>query len=92
MAIASFKARGLRELFENGQTARIGPNFHVKIIKMLDHMDAATELKDLNGVNDFHELKGDRRGTYSLHVNGNYCITFRYEDGEFVNLDFEDYH
>jgi proteic killer suppression protein len=39
-----------------------------------------------------HQLTGDRAGTWSISVSGNWRITFRIEDGEISNLDLEDYH
>lgn len=90
--ITGFKSKGLQELFDTGRTAKIGPRYHSAAILILDHLDAATDLKDFTGVKDFHELSGDRRGTYSMHVNGNYCITFKWKPPEVFDVDFEDYH
>ena len=41
---------------------------------------------------DFHGLSGDRKGTYTVHVNGPWCITFEFEDGHPCRVDFEQYH
>jgi proteic killer suppression protein len=37
-------------------------------------------------------LAGDRAGTWSISVSGNWRITFTIERGEITNLDLEDYH
>jgi proteic killer suppression protein len=39
-----------------------------------------------------HELQGDRKGTWSISVTGNLRLTFRFEDGDAVDVDLEDYH
>ncbi len=39
-----------------------------------------------------HQLTGERKGTWSLHVTRNWRLTFRFEDDEVVDVDFEDYH
>jgi plasmid maintenance system killer protein len=39
-----------------------------------------------------HQLKGDRAGTWSISVSGNWRITFDIEQGEVCNLNLEDYH
>ena len=39
-----------------------------------------------------HRLGGDRKGTWSLHVTRNWRLTFRIDDGEIADVDFEDYH
>jgi proteic killer suppression protein len=38
------------------------------------------------------QLAGDRAGTWSISVSGNWRITFTIERGEITNLDLEDYH
>ena len=39
-----------------------------------------------------HQLTGDRAGTWSVSVSGNWRITFRIEDGEIEDLNLENYH
>ena len=41
---------------------------------------------------DFHALHGFNPKRYSVHVNGPWCITFEFEDGEACRVDFEQYH
>jgi len=40
----------------------------------------------------FHELKGERRGTYSVTVSGNWRLTFTFADADAFDVDLEDYH
>ena len=95
LQLESFKwfiDKGLRDLFEKGRTSRIGTRFHARIVELLDILDSVAEPKDLFGVRDFHALKGDRAGQYSMHVNGNWVLTFRFEGNDIADVDFEDYH
>ena len=46
---------------------------------------------DLHGYK-FHELKGNRKGTYSVTVRANWRITFEWEKDAAVRVDLEDYH
>lgn len=39
-----------------------------------------------------HQLTGDRKGVWSLHVTRNWRLTFQVQDGEVVEIDYEDYH
>jgi proteic killer suppression protein len=39
-----------------------------------------------------HALTGDRKGHWSLHVTRNWRLTFRFQDGEIADVNFEDYH
>jgi proteic killer suppression protein len=92
MAIQSFKHKGLQELFEKGRSARVGARYVKNALLILEFLDYAAGPDDLKGFKDFHELKGTRKGTYSTHVTGNYCITFRWKGEDAYDVDFEDYH
>ncbi len=93
MPIKTFKHKGLRRYFEAGSKAGIQNAFAAKIELILDRLEAAQEPKDMNfpGSN-FHPLRGDWRGFYSVHVNGNWTIVFRMENGEALDVDLVDYH
>lgn len=39
-----------------------------------------------------HELKGNRKGTWSVRVNKNWRVTFTFKDGDAHVVDYEDYH
>jgi proteic killer suppression protein len=39
-----------------------------------------------------HSLHGFNPTRYSVHVNGPWCITFEFDDGEACRVDFEQYH
>ena len=38
------------------------------------------------------QLKGDRAGIWSISVNGNWRLTFKFENGDAYILNYEDYH
>ena len=46
---------------------------------------------DLPGLR-LHELKGDRKGAWSVTVSGNWRVTFRFEGKDAIDVDYEDYH
>ena len=64
-----------------------------KIQIRLNVLNRARELGDvaLPGLG-FHPLKGDRKGEYAITVTGNYRLTFRFEDGDVLDLNLEYYH
>ena len=78
---------------EESSSGRIKKELEAKIKRRLDAIDAATVVTDLilPGF-DLHELKGNRKGTWSITVTGNYRITFTFSDGNAFDVDFEDYH
>lgn len=79
-------------MFENGHASRIGAKYQKKLIELMDIVDAATEIRDMYGVSNFHGLKGKRTGTYAMHITGNWRLTFKFKDGDSSDLNFEDYH
>ncbi len=93
MAIKTFRHKGLRSFFESGSKSGIQAAHANRIARMLDRLNSATEIKDMNAPGyDFHPLKGDLKGFYSIHVNGNWTIIFCFENGEVSNVDLIDYH
>jgi proteic killer suppression protein len=91
--ILSFRSRALKRFWEKGDDRRIPPQSIGKVALVLDTLDAALALgeMDVEGF-DFHALKGDRRGEYAVTVTRNWRITFRWLDGDAVDVDFVDYH
>jgi proteic killer suppression protein len=65
-----------------------------RAVRKLRMLDSATSLQDLRFPpgNKLHQLKGDRAGRWSLRVNNQYAITFRFENGDAYDVKFEDYH
>ena len=60
------------------------------ILSNLDQAESPADM-DLTGLR-LHELKGSRKGIWSVSVSGNWRVTFRFtgRDAEIVN--YEDYH
>ena len=93
MAIKTFKHKGLKKLFASGSKAGIQAAHAKRIALVLDLLNNATEVKDMNFPgSDFHPLKGKLTNYYSVHVNGNWTIIFCFEKGEASNVDLIDYH
>jgi toxin HigB-1 len=90
--IKSFKHKGLAELFERGRSRRVRQDLQSRSLRRLDALDQAKSLTDLNlpGFN-FHGLQGIPK-RYSIHVNGPWCITFEWEDGDALKINLEQYH
>lgn len=91
--ILSFKHKGLQKFYETGSTAGI-QSIHKKRLKIqLVALDTATCIEDMNipGFN-LHELTGKRKGIFSIKVNGNWRITFKFENSNVSLVNYEDYH
>jgi len=90
--IRSFKHKGLQTLFMTGKSSKVRQDLQVRALRRLDAMNAAGELDELNIPGfDFHGLEGKPK-RYSIHVNGPFCLTFEWEDGDIYRVDLENYH
>ena len=90
--IRSFRDRGLKEVFEKGTSAKVRADLIARCRRRLDVLNQAAALMDVNvpGFN-FHPLKGKPQ-RYSIHVNGPWCITFEWSDGEAWRVELVQYH
>ena len=91
--IKSFKHRGIERFFTASNHKGIPAASAAPIERLLDFLDASVAPADMNlpGLK-FHELKGDRKATFSIAVTGNYRITFRFDGEDAADVDLEDYH
>ena len=91
--IVSFNHNGLEGFFAKGSYKAFPAQYSARIERILDRLDAAVvpEDMDLPGFK-FHELKGRRRGVYSVTVSGNWRITFQFDGDSAIEVDLEDYH
>jgi len=91
--IKTFKSKPLADLWHIGKSAKIDARMHNRILIRLDRLNTATRLQELilPGF-DFHALKGFNPTRYTIHVNGPWCITFEFKNGDSYRLDFEQYH
>ena len=88
----SFRHKGLSELFETGQSRRIRQDLYSRCLRRLEALDQAETLYDLNVPGfDLHGLHGTPK-RYSMQVNGPWCITFEWNEGEALRVDLEQYH
>jgi proteic killer suppression protein len=91
--IQTFKNKSLENLFKENFNKGVPANLENKIRIRLEVIDSALIVDDIRLPGyDLHELKGDRRGTWSIKVSGNWRITFKFEDGDAYDVNLEDYH
>ena len=91
--IVSFRHKGLERFFQAGSVRGIQASHQKRIRLQLAALDSASRVEDMNVPGyRLHELKGDRKGTWSVFVNGNWRITFEFSNGNASVVDYEDYH
>ena len=91
--IKGFKHKGLERFFQSGSKSGIQAKHQSRLRLILGRLNASISPRDMDlpGLH-LHELSGDRHGTWSVRVSGNWRVTFVFE-GEDVNVvDYEDYH
>jgi len=91
--IKSFKHKGLEGFFYDGSRSGINTRHAEKLGRLLDRLDASEKPQDMNlpGFR-LHELKGKEKGTWSVWVNGNWRVTFRFDGNDAIVVDYRDYH
>jgi proteic killer suppression protein len=89
--IGSFRGKGLRQLWEEGNRRGLRPDLVDRAQKLLDILDGARSLDDLIGTAGFHSLRGKPQ-RYALSVNKNWRITSSWDEDAAIAIDLEDYH
>jgi len=94
MKIRSVRHKGLKRFIEDDDVRGIRRDMADKVRKILAVLISASDMHGVEGPPGWriHQLSGDRAGTWSISVSGNWRMTFDIENDEIYNLDLEDYH
>ncbi|MDO8963330.1 MAG: type II toxin-antitoxin system RelE/ParE family toxin [Coriobacteriia bacterium] len=92
--IRTFANKQTRELYATGYSRRFPPSVALRARRKLDYIDLATRLDDLRAPlgNRLHGLSHDRQGQYSISINDQWRICFRFMDGDAYDVEVTDYH
>ena len=91
--IKTFRSKPLADLFRTSKSAKIDARIQARVLRRLDVLDQATAASDMDIPGfDFHALRGFDPTRYTVHVNGPWCVTFSFADGDAIDVDFEQYH
>ena len=95
--ITSFKSKTAQDIYDgsNSKHARRLPReLHDKTRRLLDQINAAPSLDFLKVPpgNQLKKLGGNFKGLWSLRVNDQWRITFRWKDNNASQVDVTDYH
>lgn len=94
MKIRNFVHKGLKKLYREDISKGLPPDAVDKLRAMLTFLQ---DMKDPETLRVFplwkaHQLTGDRKGAWSLHVTRNSRLTFTIQNEEIQDVDYEDYH
>ena len=91
--IKSFRHKGLEAFFRRGTKSGIQPHHAAKLRLQLTALDAATKPDDLAAPGwRLHPLTGNLKGHFSITVNGNWRVIFRFDGRDVELVDYLDYH
>lgn len=91
--IVSFRHKGLEAFYSTGSVRGIQPAHAAKLGRILAALDAAATPEELAlPAFKLHPLKGGLKGHWSIWVNGNWRITFRFVGADIELVDYQDYH
>ena len=91
--IETFKHKGLRNYFMDGEIGKLNPEHIKKLRLLISSLDASVDIRNMNFPGSgLHKLKGDHQEYWSVSVNGNWRLIFRFENGDVYDVDYLDYH
>lgn len=91
--IKSFRHKGLETFFYTGSKKGIQPSHANRLRLQLAMLDSAVGQDDMKLPGwRLHALTGDLAGHWSVTVNGNWRMTFRFEGKDAELVDYQDYH
>jgi toxin HigB-1 len=91
--IESYRHKGLKKFAETGSKAGILPSHAERLRKLLTALDAASQPGDMNAPGyNLHPLRGNLANHWSVSVSGNWRLTFAFEEGNVILVDYRDYH
>lgn len=92
--IKSFKNKQAETIASGQVTRKLPQDMQRSALKKLRQLDAAAAIDDLRipPGNRLEALKGNRTGQYSMRINDQWRICFRFEAGDAFEVEIVDYH
>ncbi|MFH1089918.1 MAG: type II toxin-antitoxin system RelE/ParE family toxin [Candidatus Uhrbacteria bacterium] len=92
--IKSFKAKETEKIFNQEYSLKLPSSIQRVALRKLWMIDAAQTINDLRipPANHLEQLKGDRRGQYSIRINEQWRICFKWHQDNAFEVEITDYH
>ena len=92
--LKSFRDKETERIFLRHFSRRLSPGLHRVAWRKLAMLDAAERLEDLMVPpgNHLEKLSGDRMGQYSIRINDQWRVCFRWTEGDAYEVEITDYH
>jgi proteic killer suppression protein len=92
--IKSFRCRETEKFFKRESVSKFSAEMQRGALRRLMLLDAAERLEDLRipPGNRLEKLFGNRQGQYSIRINDQWRICFRWQQGDAYDVEIVDYH
>ena len=91
--IRTFKCEDTQTLFKGKRVARF-VNIERSALRKLEQLDLAQSIEDMRSPpgNRLESLKGNRAGQWSIRINDQWRVCFRFDVGDAIDVEIVDYH
>ena len=92
--IRTFRDRNTQAVFQGEFVKRLDRRMQQRAREKLKYLDSAGDLRDLMvpPSNQLESLRGDRHGQYSIRINKQWRVCFRWKEGDAFDVEIVDYH
>jgi proteic killer suppression protein len=92
--IQSFADSESERFYTTGRSKRLPTEIRARAAMRLTQLNAATRIEDLKSPpsNRLETLKGNRKGQWSIRINEQWRVCFRFLNGDAFDVEIVDYH
>ncbi|MDD5698278.1 MAG: type II toxin-antitoxin system RelE/ParE family toxin [Victivallaceae bacterium] len=92
--ILNFKCQETQKIFKLEFSRKLPEDIQKTALRKLKYLNSAVSLEDLKVPpnNRLEALTGNRTGQYSIRINRQFRICFRWQNGNAVDVEIIDYH
>lgn len=92
--IRSFRNREAERIWQGQRSRKFPSNVQDRALRKLRQLDASQTLEDLRNPpgSQLEALRADRAGQWSVRINDQWRICFRWSKGEAHDVEIVDYH
>ncbi len=92
--IRSFRDKETEKVFLRERSRKLSPDVQRIALRKLAMLDAAQTIQDLRVPpgNRLEKMSGRREGQYSIRINDQWRVCFRWEEGNTYDVEITDYH
>jgi toxin HigB-1 len=92
--IRTFRDRETQAVFQGEFVKRVDRRVQQRAREKLKYLDSVADLRDLMipPSNQLESLRGDRHGQYSIRINKQWRICFKWKEGDAFDVEIVDYH